>query len=151
MPVGVSREIDRHDFLNYFFELSILEQASFTELPSSRVESLNISSPSRLNTATLLRCANNPFPPSWSSVKTKSAFPRLSVTVNSGHRWFMVLIISAVCGRAPPENELLAPHPFLFPPPPPAPRVSQDWLSVTRLELCHRWARKLWLLEQFLA
>jgi hypothetical protein len=49
---------------NYFFELSIAAQASFTELPSSRVEALNMSSPSRLNTATLLRCASNPLPPS---------------------------------------------------------------------------------------
>src|SRR3984957_18804472 len=63
---------------------------------------------------------------------TKLAFPRLLVTVNSGHRWLEVLIISAVCGRAPPENELPAAQPFLFPPPPPLPRDSQDWLSVTK-------------------
>src|SRR5258708_2935498 len=43
----------------------------------------------------------------------------------------MVLMTSAVCGRAPPEKDLAPPQPFLFPPPPPLPRVSQDWLSVT--------------------
>src|ERR1700675_2810687 len=41
-------------------------------------------------------------------------------------------MISAVCGRAPPENELLAPHPLLLPPAAELPRVSQDWLSVTK-------------------
>src|ERR1700690_597575 len=41
-------------------------------------------------------------------------------------------MISAVCGRAPPACQLLPPHPFLLPPAEPPPRVSQDWLSVTR-------------------
>src|ERR1700723_2725421 len=41
-------------------------------------------------------------------------------------------MIAAVCGRAPPACQLLPPHPFLLPPAEPPPRVSQDWLSVTR-------------------
>lgn len=40
-------------------------------------------------------------------------------------------MISAVCGRAPPAIQLLAPQPFLFPPADEPPRVSHDWLSVT--------------------
>jgi hypothetical protein len=110
----------------YLFPSDMTWQASFTELPSEIVDLLKITSPSLLKTAILLWCANKAFPPSWSSVITKSALSRRFVTVICGQRWFSVLIISAVCGRAPPENELEAPHPLRLPPAEEFPRVSQD-------------------------
>src|ERR1700730_7189434 len=81
---------------SYFLTLSMAWQASLTALPSSRVESLKMSSPSRLNTAILLWRCRYPFPPSWSRVNIKSALARLFVTISSGQRRFRVLMISAV-------------------------------------------------------
>lgn len=64
--------------------LRIASQASFTELPSSRVESLKIASPALLKTTILLRRRNNAFPPLWSSVIAKSALSTRFVTVTPG-------------------------------------------------------------------
>src|ERR1700726_2775657 len=72
----------------HLFELAkrIAWHASLTALPSSRVESVKISSPYRLKTTILLRRWRYPLPPSWSSVTLKSAFATLFVTATSGQR-----------------------------------------------------------------
>ena len=90
-PVHIDRAAGRH-----FFASAITWQASFTELPREIVDLLKMTSPSLLNTAILLWCVNKAFPPSWSSVITKSALSKRFVTVICGQRWFSVLIISAV-------------------------------------------------------
>src|SRR5579859_4096018 len=57
-----------------------------------------------------------------------AAFSRILFTVTVGHFSPNVLMISAVCGRAPPR-ECAANIP---PVPPAAPSISQDWLSVMK-------------------
>src|SRR5580704_6482703 len=50
-------------------------------------------------------------------------------TITPGHLSPKVLMISAVCGRAPPAIEL----PYEPPVPPPCPATDHDWLSVTKI------------------
>src|SRR6266853_538087 len=53
-------------------------------------------------------------------------------TMTCGHRSPKVLMISAVCGRAPPEAVPPDPPPNIDPPPPLCPAIDHDWLSVMK-------------------